>query len=415
MLVRKFLRRYPAFLYPAFRKYWTGSFAYVGATNLVILGQGWLVFELTGSPLQLGFLGAAAAVPGIIVNLVGGVVADRFNKRTILLWTCSSNAVLLALLTLLVVTGVVALWHVLVIAAISSLVTGIDWPVRAAIYPLLVRRHSYLSAVALNSFIWQSSRTTIPAIGGAILLFGGTATVFAVAAAGFLTMLFVTLAIPLQEERTAQSSPIKELVEGISFIYKHDLFKWLLALTFLGMFFVQSYVQLMPYIVELLEQGEAVYGLLLAAGGFGSIVGTLIIGGMKWSRITGNLMLACAALSALGTMVIALVVVSNMLVLAFVFALVSAIFAAIFQINAMATMQLAVPQRLRGRVMGFHTVCYNLIPLGGLFLGYLTEALNLVAAMAIACAAYILVISYVAVSNSTIRSIGREPIREMVA
>ena len=209
--------------------------------------------------------------------------------------------------------------------------------------------------------------------------------------------------------------PVKELVEGIVFIYKHDLFKWLLVLTFLGMFFVQSYVQLMPYIVELLGQNEAVYGLLLAAGGLGSVVGTAIVGGMKWSRISGNFMLGAAMLSAIGTIALALVVVRNLLLAAFLLALISAIFAAIFQINAMATMQLAVPQRLRGRVMGFHTVCYNLIPLGGLFLGFLTESFNIVVAMATGCLVYFLVIAYVGSTNSTIRSIGREPIREMVA
>lgn len=415
MIVRKLVRRYPALLYPAFRKYWTASFAYVGATNLMILGQGWLIFELTGSPLQLGFLGAAAAVPGIVVNLVGGVIADRFDKRTILLWTGSCNTALLAVLAILDISGLVAVWHVLAIAACSSLVTGIDWPVRAAIYPLLVRRHSYLSAVALNSFVWQSSRTTVPAIGGAILLFGGTATVFAVGAIGFCAMLLVMFTIRTQEEQRVVSSPVKELVEGIVFIYKHDLFKWLLVLTFLGMFFVQSYVQLMPYIVELLGQNEAVYGLLLAAGGLGSVVGTAIVGGMKWSRISGNFMLGAAMLSAIGTIALALVVVRNLLLAAFLLALISAIFAAIFQINAMATMQLAVPQRLRGRVMGFHTVCYNLIPLGGLFLGFLTESFNIVVAMATGCLVYFLVIAYVGSTNSTIRNIGREPIREMVA
>ncbi len=413
MLARRFLRRYPAFLYPAFRRYWTASFAAVAASNLMILGQGWLIFELTQSPLQLGYLGAAAAVPGITVNLIGGVIADRFNKRTILLYTCVCNSILMAVLALLEVTGYVAVWHVLTIAALSSFVTGVDWPVRAAIYPLLVRRHSYLSAVALNAFIWQSSRTTIPALGGAILYFGGTAMVFAVGAVGFFAMFLVMLTISVQDPIRTESSPIEELVEGLVFIYRHDLFKWLLAITFLGMFFVQSHVHLMPYIVELLNQNEAVYGLLLAAGGLGSTIGTLIVGGRRWNRSTSRVMLGGAVLSAVATFLLALVVSWNVLWLTFAFSLVGAFFGAVFQIHAATAMQLAVPHRLRGRVMGFHTVCYNLIPLGGLFLGSLTQLFNIVVAIGVGCAVYAGVVVYVGAKNQSIRNIGQGPIREM--
>ena len=199
------------------------------------------------------------------------------------------------------------------------------------------------------------------------------------------------------------------------FIYRHDLFKWLLALTFLGMFFVQSHVQLMPYIVELLDGNEAVYGLLLAAGGVGSVAGTLIIGGMRWNRITGKFMLACAIVSAAGTATLALGVMWNLLPLVFTLALISSALASVFQVNAMTTMQLAVPHRLRGRVMGFHTVCFNLIPLGGLFLGFLTESFNILVAMGVGCGAYAAVTLYVGISKATIRNIGRAPIREYSA
>lgn len=413
MLLRKFLRRYPAFLYSPFRRYWFASLASIAGANLLILGQGWLVFELTGSPFQLGVLGAAAAVPGIVVNLIGGVIADRFDKRKIILFSCLCNTVFLSILTVLDATNVVKVWHVYTIAAMTSLVTGIDWPVRASIYPLLVKRPAYLSAVALNSFIWQSSRATIPAIGGALLYFGGTASVFALGALGFFTMFLVVLTIPLKESQESTTSPIQELVEGLTFIYRHGLFKWLLGLTFLAMFFVQSYVQLLPYIVELLDQNETVYGLLLAAGGIGAIVGTLVVGAMKSSSVSGKTLLACALISAVGTFLMSLSVSWNLLIWTFAFAFVSAILASIFQISGVTIMQLAVPHRLRGRVMGFHTVCYNLIPLGGLFLGFLAETLGIVAAIGIGCLIFGAAVLSVGLGSSTIRNIGRRPIREI--
>jgi MFS family permease len=110
----------------------------VGATQLIMLGQAWLIFELSGSALQLGVLGAAAALPNILMTLAGGVIADRFDKRRILMCT-SLFTMLLALLAWLDLTGQVAVWHVLAIAALFSLTTGLDWPVRVSLYPELVR------------------------------------------------------------------------------------------------------------------------------------------------------------------------------------------------------------------------------------------------------------------------------------
>ena len=91
------LARYPALAFPRFRRYWFASFASVGATQLITLGQGWLVFELSGSPLQLGWLGAAAAIPNIFMTLIGGVIADRFNQRLIIMFTSATIAALLGL------------------------------------------------------------------------------------------------------------------------------------------------------------------------------------------------------------------------------------------------------------------------------------------------------------------------------
>src|SRR4030095_1430176 len=108
------LTHYPALGYPLYWRFWRASTASVGATQLVTLGQGWLVFELSGSPLDLGMLGAATAVPNILISFLGGALADRFDKRRILLGSCLIVGSLFALLALLDATGVVRVWHVLV-------------------------------------------------------------------------------------------------------------------------------------------------------------------------------------------------------------------------------------------------------------------------------------------------------------
>ena len=121
-----------------YRRFWLGSIASIGSTQLYFIGMAWLVFELSGSALDLGLLGAATAIPTIVSSLVGGILADRFNRRSILVVTTSLAAILLLLLTILDATGVVLVWHVLVLSGMLGLVQGFDFPARASIFPALI-------------------------------------------------------------------------------------------------------------------------------------------------------------------------------------------------------------------------------------------------------------------------------------
>ena len=414
MVLRRVYRRFPALMYSSFRRYWYGSFASVSASNLLFVGQLWLIEEMTGSEVQLGVLGAMMAVPGIVMNLIGGVIADRLNKRTLLLCTSLCNTVLVGLLTILDFTDAVRIWHVYTIAAAFSLITGIDWPVRASIYPALVRRHSYLSAVSLNAFVWQSNRMLAPAVGGLILWLGGTSVVFLVCTLGFLIMFFVMLTIPMPDsELSDNTSAWQELRDGVRFIFTHPLFRWLTLLTFLGMFFVQSYIQQMSRFTELLGQGEREFGLLLAAGGLGSVVGTIIVGSMRRNRWLGYVMLGGGITSAAATFAFALAASSQMFYLALTCAMAGALLATFFLINAMTTMQLAVPQHLRGRVMGINTIGFNLVPLGGLFLGIVAHWSSLLVAVGIGVVVYSVFVVFSLMSSASLRQLGRTTIREV--
>ena len=119
------VRRMGALSQPAYRRYWLGSLAAVGAVQLVMIGQGWMIVnQLGGSPLDLGYLGAATALPTIAVNLFGGVVADRVNRRLLLIATSILSAALLTVLVVLTVTEAVRIWHVIAIGAVLGLVSG---------------------------------------------------------------------------------------------------------------------------------------------------------------------------------------------------------------------------------------------------------------------------------------------------
>lgn len=399
------LDRYPALGFPRYRRYWLASLASVGGTQLITFGQGWLIFELSGSALQLGVLGAAAAVPNIIMTLIGGVVADRFDKRMILMCTSATIAGLLGLLAWLDYAEVVEVWHVLAIAATFSMITGLDWPVRVSIYPQLVERSAFMSAVALNSFIWQATRMAIPAVGGIIIALTDTWVVFVLGATGFLVMLVVISGIHVKVSALKDATALEQVAEGVRFIWHEDLFKWLILLTFIGMFFANSYVQIMPVFAGLLESGETGFGYLLSAGGVGSVVGTLMMGGVhKYARL-GLVMLASAALSVVTLMLFAGFVAAGWFYPALLMTFTTSVFASVFMIGSMTVLQLTVPDELRGRVMGIHTMGYSLIPLGGLFLGVLAESAGAPQAVIIGSGIFLLGIAGIGFATGSIRSL----------
>jgi MFS family permease len=406
------LSRYPALGFPLYRRFWLASFASVGATQLIMLGQAWLIFELSGSALQLGVLGAAAALPNILMTLAGGVIADRYDKRRILMCTSLSITLLLALLAWLDFSGQVAVWHVLTIAALFSLITGLDWPVRVSLYPELVDRSAFMSAVALNSFIWQATRMALPAIGGLLIATTDTSVVFALGALGFFVMFVVIGAMPLARVRSAGGSAWQQVREGLGYIWHQRLFRWLIFLTFVGMFFSQSFNQIMPVFADLLESGETGFGYLLSAGGVGSVVGTLMIGGIRRYRRLGALMLAGAALSAVTVMGFAALANAGYFPLALAAVFLGSLFASVFMISSMTVMQLTVPDRLRGRVMGFQSMGYSLMPLGGLLLGALAEQLGAAPAVWVGSGIYLLAIAWVAIRQRVIRHLDGQAVSE---
>jgi MFS family permease len=193
--------------------------------------------------------------------------------------------------------------------------------------------------------------------------------------------------------------------EGVRFIHQQPLFRWLILLTFIGMFFSQSYIQIMPAFADLLGGGEAAFGYLLSAGGVGSVVGTLLVGSIQGHRHLGRLMLGGAALAAATTMLFGVLATSGIFLLGLATAFLAAAFASVFLISSMSVMQLSVPDGLRGRVMGIHAMGFSLMPLGGLFIGALAGTLGAPGAVVLGSSVYLLCILAVAAGQPFIRGL----------
>ena len=359
----------PAFKYPAYRSYWFGTLASVVGFQMLQASQFWLVHTLEDSPLFLGYVGVANAAPAILLNLFGGVFADRLDNRRLIMVTQTLLASLIFLLATLTLMGIIEVWHVLAIAFVAGGVNAFDQPSRQALYPHLIDRSVMMSAVALNSSIWQGTRIVAPAIAGVIIAATGIAPSFYVAGAGFVVMVVVmfTLKVP-PFERGPSKGTGRDMLEGVKFIKDNSIFSSLIALTFFNSFFGMAYVILMPvFAEEILGRGATAYGMLLSVSGASSLMTTVwmstrtSLNGKVWVLIGG------AVLS--GIFIAAFALTSDWFksfYLAMTLMFIIGIFNSMFRISIMSSLQMLVPDQMRGRVMGFYGMTYSMMPMGGM-------------------------------------------------
>ncbi|HBP84619.1 MAG: MFS transporter [Proteobacteria bacterium TMED51] len=373
---------------PRYRRFWLGSIFSTGATQLYFVGMGWLVFKLTGSALYLGLLGVAMAVPTILATLAGGLVADHGNRGRILLITSILAGLALGILTILDLGDWVTVWQVLLLAALLGLISGFDLPARVSFFPALIEPHQMMSAVALNSILWQGTRMVLPAVGGVLIALADTWIIFALCTIGFAVMAKILLSLQTPDAFPKHSDHNRGLTAAWRFILQEKLFAVLIAMTWISMFFGTAYVQIMPVFAELLGTGEEGYGLLLSATGVGSVLGTILVGRLQNSPRLGSVMMGGSVFFCLSLILFALVtgIAADWhfaFALACGCAMLSAVGGSFFLISSMTVMQLAVPDALRGRVMGIHSITFSLIALGGLVLGPLAELFSAPSALLI--------------------------------
>ena len=368
--------RFDALSSAPYRRFWLGSIASVGSTQLYFISNAWLVFELSGSALDLGFLGAATAVPTIIATLIGGLVADRFNRRSVLILTSGISAVLLLLLGVLDASELVRVWQVLLISSLLGLVQGFDFPARSSIFPALIDKKQMMSAVSLNSILWQGSRMILPAIGGFLISITDTSLIFFICGIGFFCMMTVLLKLEVRQDNHVNDDPWHEFKEGVKYVLQHRLFLTLILLSWISMFFGTSYVQIMPLFAEMLQSGERGFGLLISATRVGSIIGNLFISRYQESRKLGIMMLSSAAMapfSLIGFSLVSWILASTAgaFWMACCFAILTSALSSVFLVSSMTVLQIKVPDAFRGRVMGIHSITFSMISLGGLAAGAL--------------------------------------------
>jgi MFS family permease len=330
-----------------------------------------IISDFGESASTLGFLGAAIAIPSIIVNLFGGVIADRMDRRLIMITTSGVNAALMTVLALIVTTGIAEIWHLMVIAAVQGFFSGLDGPVKASFFPLLVSRKNMMSAVALSSVTWHISRIISPSLGGLAIRYMGTESVFFAGALGWITMLFVIISLRVPYKKSeVQRNVLQDLTDGVKFIARSRFFTVLILISFAKMFFGMQYLLLMPLFAVrhgLEADGLGVIFVVLSAG---AISGTMLVPSLQRSNHAGKFMIGGAF-------------VFTFFVTGFAFApnygaallmiYCAGVMHSVFLVISMTAIQMRLPSNFRGRVMGIYTISFALMPLGGLMGGNIAE------------------------------------------
>jgi len=367
----------PAMAYPAYRAYWLGTLASVIGFQMLNFSQFWIMRELTESPLYLGYVGLANAVPAIVLNIFGGVLADRLDRKKLISITQTINGALILILSGLTFAGVIQAWHVIALAFLAGAINAFDQPARQALYPSLIDRSVMMNAVALNSAIWTGTRIIAPAIAGIIIYLTNTGTSFLISALGFFTMaaIVLSLSIPKDQSDISQSPKKNDLFEGIRFIWKNNIFLILICITFFNSFFGMSYIPMMPVFgVDILEVDADKLGILMGLSGVGALMATMIIGRTGNFKQKGLLIIVGSLLFGISITVFAFTSMqygNYYIALALLFIVGAS--SSTYMISIMSSLQMLVPNHMRGRVMGFYGITWSIMYLGGMYVGSLAR------------------------------------------
>jgi MFS family permease len=369
---------FPALASPVYRRFLLASMIATVGGFMQATAQGWLVLEITNSPALLGLAGAVAGAPILFLAVVAGVLADRLDRRRLLIATNGLSALFAFALALLTTLGVVAYWHVLVLAFLTGLAVTIQMPAQQAVVSTLVDRTSIGNAVALNSAQYNLTRIVAPALAGLFIAAGSLALGFWANAVALtlVTLLIASLRIPSPRSADrVQAALWRDLQDGVRFVARDRVLTVVVLLPAVPALLVLNYLTFIPlYARDILETGAVGLGLLTGAIGVGALIGALSLATMRPSGGSGRLMLGGLAIVgvALATFALSRSLPVSMLALAFVGA-----FQVAYYSTTNTLIQVLVPARLRGRVLSLYVLTsIGLIPVANLVGGALGEIMG---------------------------------------
>ncbi len=349
----------PALKHRGFFLLWLGQLISIAGTQMQVWALFWHVRTLTDQPIALGGIGLARILPIIVFSLLGGAVADSYNRRRVLFLTQTSAALVALSLGLLTQFEHIGLWHIYALTALQAVTVAFDLPARQALIPNLVPARDLPNAFSLTSIAFQAGSVIGPGLSGIVIALAGQQAVYYINAASFLAVILALVMIGDVPQKIAADRggvSLEAIREGIRFIAAQPIILSSMLLDFVATFFASANT-LMPIIArDVLNVGVVEYGWLSAAQSVGAVLAALVLSQARALRRQGPLFLAAVALFGAGTIFFGF---TRSFLLAWLLLAVTGAADSVSTIIRNTIRQLQTPDHIRGRMTSINQIFFQ--------------------------------------------------------
>jgi MFS family permease len=398
-----------------FRRYIIGSAISDTGTWMQVMAQGWVMSALTDKALLLGMVNFAAGIPTLALTMIGGSAADRYDKRRILIWTQIVQTVLAIILGILVATGRIHVWHVILLAGCLGICIAFEMPAISALVPELVRRDQIAAAIAMDRSVFHGSRLVGPSLAGVFVGWFGAASAFFMNAASFFALIIALATLPPRPPGTAEEEEQRRsgFKEGLRYVRHDRTILSMIALIALTTIFIFPFLSVMLplYVRNILQLGPDRMGLLMAISGIGALTGSLgllsVARNHRFRFMTVAVVIVALALFCMSRTNSFLLTAIAMGTLAIALSLNFGLAGTIVQERA--------PAPLRGRISAvFGLSFFGLMPIAGLLTTGLSDLIGMRTALTISSILFgILAVIVMNIAGRTVCAEPCAPISEM--
>lgn len=362
-----------------YRLFFSGQSISLIGTWMTRIATSWLVYRLSNSALLLGIVGFAGQIPSFLLGPFAGVIVDRWNKHRLLVVTQVLALLQSLVLALLALTGLIDIWHVIVLSIIQGLINAFDMPARQAfVVEMIEKRDDLANAIALNSSMVNAARLLGPSIGGIIIAAVGEGWCFMIDTISYLAVIASLLAMkitPRIKSKTNNVAVLQQLREGWTYAFRFAPIRNVLLLLALVSLVGMPYTVLMPIFAnDILHGGPNTLGLLMAASGVGALAGAMFLAARKSVLGLGKYIPLMAGMFGAGLMAFSF---SRLLWLSLILMVVTGLGFMVQMAASNTVLQTIVDEDKRGRVMSFYTMAFmGTAPFGSLLAGSISAKIG---------------------------------------
>lgn len=366
---------------PQYRLLWFGVLFSIAAMQIDLIARAWLAYDLTGSGLALGLVSAARGFPQIILSPIGGVAADRFDKRKLLVISQSAVFVVATINAVLVHAGVIEIWHLVVLGLAQGFANPFTMPVRTALIPDLVPERQIPNALALESTARNINRIVAPALAGVLLAWNPTLAFYSIAACyGASVLTLSNLPAGLRGDG-AKSGAFGQMAEGFRYLYERTALFALILLAFIPVLIGMPFQTLLPvFQQDVLKVSPSALGFMYTAVGIGAIIGSVVIAYIAETPHKGRIQMISGVLFGITLTLFALSSDYALSIVALVFV---GFFSTGYLTLNRVLVALQTERQFYGRVMSIYGMTWSLMPISLLPFGAFVDAFGVQSTVAV--------------------------------